>query len=416
MNKVFISNEQSSLQRIDSKCIDCGQCLEGCKTCNGLKDGDCIHCGACILKCPMGALVPKYNYKEVIANLHDEEKIVVASVSPAVRVSIGDEFGYPPGAFLEEKLVGVLKALGFDYVLDTTFGADLTVMEEASEFIERLNQKKRPMFTSCCPSWVAFMKKYHENDLGLLSSTKSPIRMQGAIIKTYFAQLKQLNPEDIVTVFVTPCVSKKTEILNDVFCDYVITTSELAMMIREQSLDFKTVSEKKFDSLLGKGSSSGLIFGASGGVLNAVIRTSYSLLNREAPPHELVELSHLKGTDSFKEMEVDLKVCKINVAIVYGLRNLNSLYDSLKEKYDLIEVMTCDLGCVGGGGQPIVPINKKEEYIRERRKSLYQQDSNETSFSYDNPEIKKIYDTFLDHPLSKKSKELLHNNDNAGER
>ena len=173
MNKVLISNEQSSLQRIDSKCINCGQCLEVCKTCNGLKDGDCVHCGACILKCPMGALVPKYNYKEVLANLHDEEKMIVASVSPAVRVSIGDEFGYPPGAFLEEKLVGVLKNLGFDYVLDTTFGADLTVMEEASEFIERLKQKKKPMFTSCCPSWVNFMKKYHESDLGLLSSVKS---------------------------------------------------------------------------------------------------------------------------------------------------------------------------------------------------------------------------------------------------
>lgn len=410
MNKVIISDEQSSLQRIDSKCIDCGQCLEVCKTCNGLKDGDCVHCGACILKCPMGALVPKYNYKEVLANLHDEEKMIVASVSPAVRVSIGDEFGYPPGAFLEEKLVGVLKDLGFDYVLDTTFGADLTVMEEASEFIERLKQKKKPMFTSCCPSWVHFMKKYHESDLDLLSSAKSPIRMQGAMIKTYFAQLKNLNPEDIVTVFLTPCVSKKSEIENDCFCDYVITTSELAMMIREQSLDFKTVLERKFDSVLGKGTSSGLIFGTSGGVMRAVLRTGYFLLNHENPPQDLVELSSLKGTENFKEMEVDLKVCKVKVAVVYGLRLLNQLYDSLKESYDLIEVMTCELGCVGGGGQPIVPINKREEYTRERGKSLYQKDANETRFSYENLEIKTIYENFLEHPLSIKSKELLHFN------
>ena len=179
-------------------------------------------------------------------------------------------------------------------------------------------------------------------------------------------------------------------------------------MIREQSLDFKTVLERKFDSVLGKGTSSGLIFGTSGGVMRAVLRTGYFLLNHENPPQDLVELSSLKGTENFKEMEVDLNVCKVKVAIVYGLRLLNQLYDSLKENYDLIEVMTCELGCVGGGGQPIVPINKKEEYTRERGKSLYQQDANETRFSYENPEIKMIYDTFLDHPLSTKSKELLH--------
>ncbi len=261
MTKVIIREDNASLQRISEKCIDCGQCLETCKSKNHLVSEDCINCGQCIMTCPMGALVPKYNYKEVFANICDEEKITVVSISPAVRVAIGDEFGFAPGEFLERKLVGVLKNLGFDYVLDTTFGADLTIMEEATELVNRIKRNENlPMFTSCCPSWVFYMEKYHPEDLNHLSTCKSPIGMQGAIIKSYFAKMKNLNPFDIVTVSLAPCVSKKSEIKNDSNNDYVITTSELAMLIREQEIDFKMCEEKEFDSLLGKGSGAGVIF------------------------------------------------------------------------------------------------------------------------------------------------------------
>lgn len=413
MSKVKIEEDNLSLQRITSRCIDCGQCLATCTKLNHLNKEDCINCGQCILTCPVGALVPKYNYKEVLANIRDEEKVVIVSTSPAVRVSIGDEFGYEAGEFLEEKMVGVLKALGFDYVFDTTFGADLTTMEEASELISRLNRKENlPMFTSCCPSWVLFMEKYYPEDLSLLSTCKSPIEMQGAMIKNYVAKVKNLNPNDIVTVALTPCVSKKSEIkkYKDQNTDYVLTTSELALLIRESNIDFKTVENKKYDSLLQKGTGSGVIFGASGGVMQAAIRTAYYLLNQEEAPEDLLSLENLQGTTEIKEVIIDLKKAKLKVAVVYGLHTVQQNYNALK-KYDFIEVMTCPNGCVGGGGQPILPIQKQANYVKARGKSLYEDDKiSKNRSSYQNPDIEEIYQTYLEHPLSEKSKELLHTN------
>lgn len=411
MAKVKIDETNYSLQRINEKCIECGQCLETCQKLNHLSPDDCINCGQCILTCPMGALVPKYNYKEVLANIHDEEKIVVVSVSPAVRVAIGDEFGFEPGEFLEKKLVGVLKEIGFDYVFDTTFGADLTIMEEASELIERIKSNQNlPMYTSCCPSWVLNIEKYHSEDISLLSSCKSPIGMQGAIIKNYFAKLKKLNPEDIVTVSLAPCVSKKSEIKRDQENnnDYVITTSELAMLIREMKIDFKEVKEKEFDSILGRGSGAGVIFGSSGGVMEAALRTAYYLLNGCEAPENLLNLTELRGFVPIKEAEVDLGTAKIKVAVIYGIDQVNKIYSILKN-YQFVEIMTCPNGCVGGGGQPILPKQKQTTYIEAREKNLYQNDKNSTKrCSYENEDIKKIYKEYLVEPLSKPSENLLH--------
>lgn len=409
MGKVNISINNKSIQRINEKCIDCGTCLATCKNCNNLSDDECINCGQCILTCPVGALVPVYSYKEVYANICDEEKVVVISISPAVRVSIGDEFGFAPGEFLEKKLVGVLKDLGFDYVFDTSFGADLTTIEEANELIDRIkNNKKLPMFTSCCPSWVLNMKMNHYKDIDHLSTCKSPIGMQGSIIKNYIAKLKNINKEDIVTVSLAPCVSKKSEIENDINNDYVLTTSELSMLIREKNIDFKNIKDSEFDSILDKGSGAGVLFGTSGGVMTSALRCCYYLLNNEYPPEEFFSLENLNNASSIKEAIVDLKVMKINVAVVYGINEVNKIYDTLK-KYHFVEVMTCKNGCVGGAGQPVMPINKQQAYIEERRKSLIKNDLEESvKCSYLNPNIKKIYEEFLEKPLSDKSKMYLH--------
>lgn len=411
MARVKITEDNASLQRIEEKCIDCGQCLETCKSKNNLVKEDCINCGQCILTCPMGALVPKYNYKEILANIHDEEKITVISISPAVRVAIGDEFGFEPGAFLESKLVGVLKKLGFDYVLDTTFGADLTIMEEATELVERIKKKENlPMFTSCCPSWVLYMEKYHPEDLSHLSTCKSPIGMQGAIIKNYFVKVKNLNPNDIVTISLAPCVSKKSEIKEDYNNDYVITTSELAMLIREQKIDFKACEESAFDQLLGKGSGAGVIFGTSGGVMEAALRTAYFLLNEKDAPSNFFSLESLRGSLPIKEAVVNLEVATIKVAVLYGIENIGKMYDTLKE-YQFVEVMTCPTGCIGGGGQPILPVQKLTSTIEARSKSLYENDQNlKIRSSYDNEDVKKLYEEYLEQPLSEKSEELLHQN------
>lgn len=409
MAKVKISEDNTSLQRINEKCIDCGQCLETCKSKNHLVNDDCINCGQCIITCPMGALVPKYNYKEIFANIHDEEKITTVSISPAVRVAIGDEFGFEPGAFLESKLVGVLKKLGFDYVFDTTFGADLTIMEEATELAERIKNKENlPMFTSCCPSWVLYMEKYHPEDLSHLSTCKSPIGMQGIVIKNYFAKVKNLNPSDIVTVSLAPCVSKKSEIKNDTHNDYVMTTSELAMLIREQKIDFKACEESEFDKLLGKGSGAGVIFGTSGGVMEAALRTAYFLLNGKNAPSDFFSLESVRGSLPIKEAIVDLGITTIKVAVLYGIENVGKMYDTLKE-YQFVEVMTCPTGCIGGGGQPVLPIQKLTSTIHARSKSLYENDASiPLRNSYENEEIKKLYEEYLEQPLSEKAEELLH--------
>lgn len=407
--RVEIDENNYSLARIEEKCIHCGMCLNTCQDINNIKG--CINCGQCILTCPTGALVVKKDYDKVFTTLNDPEKIVVVSTSPSVRVSIGDSFGYAPGEFLESKLVGVLRALGFKYVFDTTFGADLTIMEETTELISRIKEDRSlPMFTSCCPSWITYMEEIYGEDLQHISTCKSPIGMQASIIKEYFAKEMNIPKEKIVTVFLTPCVSKKTEIkrANESDADYVITVSELELMIREKNLDFASIPESEYDKVLGKGSGAGVIFGNGGGVMEAALRTAYYLLNGEEAPEHFYNLEEVRGYNGFKQATVDLKVATIKVAVVNEIANVQRYYNALR-KYHFVEVMSCPGGCIGGAGQPNVGARKLAEYREARIKSLYQNDSDATlKESHKNEEVKALYDKFVGHPNSEIAHELLH--------
>ena len=290
-NRVVISDNNLSINRIEERCLNCGLCKKTCESQNNLCDGDCINCGACIQTCPAGALTPVYNYKKVLNYIKDTDKIVIANIAPAVRVAIGDEFGFEPGTFLEKKIVNVLKTIGFDYVFDIAFSADVTVFEEAKEFISRLENKQNlPQLTSCCPSWVSYVEKYHNDYIDNLSHVKSPIGIHGALVKEYFCKFSEIDKNNVINVTFAPCVSKKTEIkkYNDNNTDFVLTTTELAMMIRELEIDIKNIKEKEFDKLLGESSKNGLAFGVSGGVANAVVKTAYYLMNNEKAPDDLI--------------------------------------------------------------------------------------------------------------------------------
>lgn len=406
MSRIEIKEDNVSINRIEERCINCGMCKKTCESINNIDD-DCINCGQCIMTCPTGALTPKYNYKEVLNYIKDTNKTVVVFVAPAVRVAIGDSFGYKPGEFLEGKLVSALKEIGFNYVFDTTFGADLTIMEEAQELLERIKNKNTPMFTSCCPSWVLYMYKYHLSDISKLSTCKSPIAMQAAMIKTYFAQNYDIDSENIISVSLTPCVSKKSERELYPDTDIVITSSELILMIKELGIDFNALEDKEFDKLLGKGSGGGLIFGASGGVMESVLRTAYYMLNKIKAPQEFYQLESIRGDNEFKETIVDMKQFKLKIASLSKIKTVIENYDKLKD-YDFIEIMSCPGGCIGGGGQPLVAIKDLENIRKERIKSLYIGDKQQKiKESYLNPEIIDAYNFCIN-----KGKVNLHTNHN----
>lgn len=425
---VPIDINNQAINRIDEKCINCGRCAFICQNVTGIKyDYEkqrhpiCIHCGACIQNCPTGAIVPKYSYNKVLEMINDPDKIVVVSTSPAVRVALGEEFKMEYGTFVEEKMVTALKELGFDYVLDTTFGADLTTMEEATELLERIkNNQQLPQFSSCCPSWVKYLEIYHPEYLNNLSTCKSPIGMQGSIVKTYFAEQKNLQPQNIIHVALTPCTSKKFEISRDELnsssvqnqceglrdTDYVITTSELGLMLREKHIDLKNLKSTEFDQLLNKGSQGGMLFGQSSGVTTSVIRTLYYLITKE----ELKEPLIFKDTeiDHLKELQIKIGEYDFKIAVIEGMLTAEKILSKLNS-YHFIEVMNCQGGCVGGAGQPLTPINKYEQAVIERKNSLIN-NSNEDiiNASYQNPDICRIYEEFLIRPNSKLSKKLLH--------
>ncbi len=411
--RVEIDENNYSIARIEEKCVYCGMCLSTCNELNNIEG--CINCGACINTCPTGALVIKMDYDKVLKELNDSEKVVVVSTSPGVRVAIGDAFGYEYGTFLEGKLVASLKALGFKYVFDTTFGADLTIMEEASELIERIKRNdRRPMFTSCCPSWITYMEQELKEDLEHISTCKSPIGMQASIIKEYFSKKMGIKKDNIVSVFLAPCVSKKSEIKrkDELNADYVITTKELELMIREAHINFDELEDEPYDKLLGKGSGAGLIFASSGGVMEAALRTAYYLINGKNAPKEFYTLSEVRGYKPFKEAEVDLESLTLRVAVINGISNVKKYYSLLKE-YDFIEVMSCPGGCIGGAGQQ-VKLAEKEEAIEKRMDSIYRSDKISTiRNSHENEEVKELYKEFL---TKEKAHELLHTSYNVKEK
>ncbi|MEG0026419.1 MAG: [Fe-Fe] hydrogenase large subunit C-terminal domain-containing protein [Bacilli bacterium] len=429
---IAIDKKNKAITRIIEKCINCGRCNNVCHNLVGIKyeieqlrHPICVNCGTCILNCPTGAIVPKYAFKKVFNLIKNKNKTVIISVSPAVRVALGEEFGLDYGKNVEGKMVTALKKIGFDYVFDTTFGADLTVIEEANELIKRLDKpQKLPQFSSCCPSWVKYLEIYHPELIKHLSTCKSPIGMQGSIVKTYFAKEKKLKPQNIIHVALTPCTAKKAEIaLNEsntskkyykkpslVDTDYVITTSELGLMLRENNIDFANLSSSGFDNLLNKGSGSGLLFGNIGGVTNAVINTTYHLLTNE-DPHKLdITFEKAKKYDDVLITKIVIKNKTIAIAVVNGLIAAEKIIqNNVYQQYDFIEVMNCQSGCIGGGGQPLGPINKQNIIIEARKKSLKAADKADIiSYSYQNPDIIRIYNNFLEKPGSSLSEKLLH--------
>lgn len=415
-----ISKKNQAILRIEEKCIHCGLCSKICQERVGVRynpnkaiDAVCIHCGQCLQNCPVGAIVPKYCYKKVLNYIKDTEKVVICFTSPAVRVSLGDEFDFEIGQNIEKKMVTALKKIGFDYIFDTAFGADLTIMEEANELIKRRKEKRDlPQFTSCCPSWVQFLEIYYPKLNNHLSTCKSPISMQGKVIKTYFSSMYSIKEEDMITVAITPCTAKKAEIKREELdgTDYVITTTELAMMIREEEINLKSLQESEFDKIMERGSASGIQFGFSGGVMEATLRCMYYLIEKKVAEKNFFKYQVIDGHDQMMEAEVKIGNDRLKVLVCSGMKNISELIEKGNyQKYDFIEVMNCPGGCVGGGGQPLKAISKQKEVVAFRRKGLEEEGNFlRNSCCYDNPDILDIYHSYLKEPLGEKSIELLH--------
>lgn len=415
---IYIAKDNPAIERIDEKCIDCGICTNTCRQRENIENTSnksiCINCGQCVQTCPTGAIVPKQDknkLKEAIKN----KKVCIAYTSPSVRVALGDEFGMEYGEFVQGKLVTTLRKIGFKYVLDVTFGADLTIMEEAYELVERIkNNGVLPMFTSCCPSWVKYAEIFYPEILDHISTCKSPIGMQGQIVKNYFIQKHNLNKEDVFCVAITPCTAKKYEISRKEIdgTDLVITTKELADIIKEEKIDFANLEDGNYDSLLQEASGAGMIFGNTGGVMEAALRTAYYILTGKELEKEKIEFKEVRGMQNVKEATININGINLNIAIIHKMSSAIPILEEVKNgtsKYHYIEIMNCVGGCIGGGGQPKFKIAEEMQIKEKRIESLYSRDrENKIRCSHQNPEIIKLYEEFLEKPLSKKSEELLH--------
>lgn len=436
--RVPIEENNPSIVRWEEKCIRCGLCKEVCTNLMGVHGtytleetggkAVCIYCGQCANVCPVDSITERDECPRVRQAVADPDKVVVVSTSPSVRAALGEEFGMEPGAFVEGKMVALLRALGADYVLDTNFAADLTIVEEASELIRRIKEQDKPLpqFTSCCPGWVHFAEIYAPELLPHLSTAKSPIGMQGPTVKTYFAKQMGIDPEKIVHVALTPCTAKKFEIRREEMhaagdyhgvagmrdTDQVITTRELARWAKEAGVDWNTLEDSAYDSLMGKASGAGVIFGNTGGVMEAALRTAYSYLTGREAPEALLQLNPVRGYEGVREAAVDINGLTLQVAVVYGTANARTFLARMKEtgkQYHFVEVMACPGGCIGGGGQPKDPMKDADEVRKSRIAALYRRDEGVTlRTSHENPEIKAVYEAFYGQPLSEMAEKMLH--------
>lgn len=438
--KMNYSKDESSYALIKdpNKCIMCRRCETMCnevQTCGILSavnrgfdvfvgpafnldmaDTSCTFCGQCVAVCPTAALTEVNNTGKVWNALNDPTKHVVVQVAPAVRVAIGEMFDMPSGTISTGKLVSALRALDFDAVFDTDFGADLTIMEEATELIGRIkNGGTLPMLTSCCPAWVKFFEHQYPDLLDIPSTCKSPQIMLGSIVKSYYAEKMKIDPKDIVNVSVMPCLAKKAEAArpeltkddhSDV--DIVITTRELGQMLKIAGIDFSGLSNGKFDQLLGESTGASVIFGTTGGVIEAAVRTAYEWMTGETL--EKVDFTQLRGLDGIRSATVKVGDLNLRIGIAHGLGNARKLLNDIRDgvsQFDAIEIMACPGGCIGGGGQPYH--HGDMDIIKQRQLAIYQEDHNKVlRKSHENPFVKKLYEEFLGEPNSKKSHELLH--------
>ena len=441
-NEYELDTSAAHMVRDNNKCILCRRCSAVCEKVQEvgiigpnkrgfasyigtafdipLGETSCVSCGQCIAACPTGALYEKDNIGEVLDAIADPSKHVVVQTAPSVRAALGEEFGYPMGTDVEGKMAAALRRIGFDKVFDTDFGADLTIMEEANEFLDRVkNGGVLPMITSCSPGWVKYCEHYYPDQLSHLSSCKSPQQMFGAVTKTYYAEKMGLDPKDIVCVSVMPCTAKKFEIgrpdqdaagVPDV--DISITTRELARMIKRLGIDFTSLGEEGFDDPLGESTGAGVIFGATGGVMEAALRTAVETLTGEELSN--VEFNEVRGTEGIKEAVYHVAGMDIKVAVASGVTNAKIIMDKIRAgeaDYHFVEIMCCPGGCVNGGGQPQVPgyIRNFTDVRAVRAKALYKNDEKKAiRKSHENPSIKKLYEEFLGQPGSEKAHHILH--------
>ncbi len=428
------------LVRNYEKCIKCMRCIEICDKVQGLniwdmsktgsrttvdvshnrkiEESDCALCGQCITHCPTAALRERDDTDRVYEALSQKDKITIVQIAPAVRAAWGEDLGLSREFATVKRLVASLRRIGFDYIFDTNFAADLTIMEEGSEFLQRLQDKENqswPMFTSCCPGWVRFIKTQYPDMVDQLSTAKSPQQMFGAVTKSYYARLLGVDPHRIFSISIMPCTAKKYEagvsLLNDAGAgqdvDVVLTTREIARMIRSEKIKPEFLAEEEFDTPLGEGTGAAVIFGATGGVMEAALRSAYYLVSGENPDADAFK--EVRGREGWKEASFDLAGAKLKVAVASGLGNTRKLIEAIrsgKSHYDFVEIMACPGGCAGGGGQPI---DDGRELAAERAEVLYGLDSvSNLRFSHENPSGLRCYEEFFEAPLSHRSHKLLH--------
>lgn len=435
--KKFLDKSSASIIRDPAKCILCGRCVRVCEEVmnvsaidflfrgsnsqvgtsfnDDLNNSSCINCGRCIMVCPTGALTEKPHLAEIQDAINDKTKTVIVQYAPAISVSMAEEFNMKPGTDINGILNTALRKIGFDVVFDTTFSADLTIIEESSELIGRISkQGKLPMITSCCPGWIKYAEEFYPDLLGNISSCKSPQQMLGAIIKSYYADKNDMKPSEIYSVSIMPCTAKKFEAQRQEFTrngitdvDAVLTTRELAKLIRMMGIDMHNIEPENTDSPHGRRSSAGKIFGASGGVMEAALRTAYFFLTgKELTAYKI---NSVRGFEGRKEAKVTVGDLTIGVAVVNGLADASKLLEEVRQGRDdlhFIEIMACPGGCINGGGQPLNSIFRN---VQARAEMLYKIDDIETiKVSHNNPEVKQLYNDFLGKPLGHRSHELLH--------